>query len=143
MRNNFTNSILALLAFFLLILIQQKDKIKINNKQSITISETYIDLKEAKQAAEELDKNILVVFETDWCDICRKFKHDSISDIDFNEYVLCFLDIDRDKEFIKEYEIKSLPCYIILDKQGKVIKRGSGYKPKKTFMNWLYRSPQN
>lgn len=140
MKKSIINSVFPLIAIFLLIAIQQNKYVKkeiINN--NITIEETYLDLNEAKCAAKELDKNILVVFETEWCTTCKVFKKESVfENEEIEDYVLCFLDIEKDKEIADLYMVKSLPYYLIVDSEGNVIKKGSGYKSKKTFLRWLF-----
>jgi thioredoxin-related protein len=150
MKKNFLNNIFPLLAIILMILIQQK-QLYINHNNIINenkniISETYLNLEEAKSAASKLNKDILIIFETDWCGTCRKFKKDSVSkiDIELDDYIVCFLDVEKDKNIIDKYEVKSLPYYIVINKNGEIKKRGSGYKSKNLFIDWLFnRSFQN
>jgi hypothetical protein len=140
----YLNKFLPILAVILIIVIQQKqsnNNIVIENKnknnQNINISETYLNLEEAKIASKELKKDILIIFETDWCGTCRKFKESVFDTAELDNYILCFLDIDKDKDLAESYIVKSLPYYVIVDSNGIVKKRGSGYKSKSIFLNWL------
>lgn len=138
----YLNKFLPILAVLLLIAIQQKqsnynNKAEEKNNQNINISETYLNLEEAKIASKELKKDILIIFETDWCGTCRKLKESVFDTAELDNYVLCFLDIDKDKDLAESYIVKSLPYYVIVDSNGIVKKRGSGYKSKSIFLNWL------
>lgn len=144
MKKSIINNVFPLLAILLLIIIFQKkqninNKIDINNKNNIFVEETYLDLNEAKNAAKELNKDILLIFETEWCSTCKTFKKESVfeNDQSIDDYILCFLDIEKDKEIADQYMVRSLPYYLIVDSEGNVKKKGSGYKSKKTFLNWL------
>lgn len=140
---NYLNRFLPILCVILIIAIQQKqnnynNKIENNKKeQSINISETYLNLEEAKLASKELKKDILVIFETDWCGTCRKLKESIFDTKELDNYIICFLDVDKDKEIAESYIVKSLPYYVIVDSNGIVKKRGSGYKSKSIFLKWL------
>ena len=144
MKKSIINSVFPLLAVLLLIIVfQQKQKQNLNNiniNNHLLIEETYLDLSEAKNAAKELNKDILLIFETEWCSTCKTFKKESVFDNDesIDDYILCFLDIEKDKEIADKYMVKSLPYYLIVDSEGNVKKKGSGYKSKKIFLNWLF-----
>lgn len=140
MKKNIINSVFPLIAILLIISIQNKQIINKNiEENNISVEETYLDLKQAKIAAKELGKDILVIFETEWCTTCKMFKKESIFDNEENidNYILCFLDIEKDKEVAQQYMVKSLPYYLVVDSEGNVIKKGSGYKSKTTFLKWL------
>lgn len=140
MKKSFLNKILPLIAVVLIILIQQKQQNLYKNKDinnEINISETYLNLDDAKNASKELKKDILIIFETEWCGTCRKFKESVFDTEELNNYILCFLDIEKDEKIAEEYSVRSLPYYIVIDNVGNIKKRGSGYKSKKFFLNWL------
>jgi|694.fasta_scaffold00614_30 thioredoxin-related protein len=138
---NYLNKFFPIVVVILLIAIQNKQNYyKIENKkenQNINISETYLSLEEAKVASKELKKDILIIFETEWCGTCRKFKESVFDTKELEKYIVCFLDIDKEKELADSYIVKSLPYYVIVNSDGIVKKRGSGYKSKIIFLNWL------
>jgi thiol:disulfide interchange protein len=135
-----TSSLLPLLAVILILLInnKQKEQNYINNQE---ISETYLDLDEAREASKQLNKDILILFETSWCSTCKRFKKENFSnnkiEEEMNNYVVCLLDIEKDEKIAKKFNIKSLPYYLIIDSNDNVKKQGSGYKSTNMFFNWL------
>lgn len=142
MKISFLNKFLPIFAVILMIIIQQKQQNNYIKKdkdvsKNINISETYLNLEEAKIASKELKKDILIIFETEWCGTCRKFKESIFDTKEMENYIVCFLDIDKDKVTADKYSIKSLPYYIVVNNNGEVKKRGSGYKSKIIFLNWL------
>jgi thiol:disulfide interchange protein len=136
-----SSSLLPLIAIVLILLINNKQKDQHQINKNSEISETYLDLDEAKEASKQLNKDILILFETSWCSACKRFKAESFSDNkieeEMNKYVVCLLDIDKDLDIAKKFNIKSFPCYLIIDSEDHIKKRGSGYKSTNMFFNWL------
>ena len=75
---------------------------------------------------------------------CVKMKNTTFKDKDVEKYlaknfVVLKIDVD-DKKFknIKEkFKVKTLPSFLIIDKNEDVIKKSSGYMGSKEFLNWL------
>ena len=136
-----SSSILPLIAITLVLLLNNKQKDQTQINKNSEISETYLDLAEAKEASKQLNKDILILFETSWCSTCRRFKTESFSnnkiEEEMNHYIVCLLDIDKDLDIAKKFNIKSFPCYLIIDSEDHIKKRGSGYKSTNMFFNWL------
>lgn len=99
-------------------------------------------------------KNILVEFTgSDWCPPCIKMQEDVFNTKTFRDYdgvVRVYLDSPRKKKLPKEdeeysnrmrveYNIRAVPTYIVLDSNGKVLKRMSGYLAggPNNFIKWL------
>jgi thioredoxin-related protein len=136
-----SSSILPLIAVILILLINnnKKDQYQINKNSEI--SETYLDLAEAKEASKQLNKDILILFETSWCSTCKRFKRENFSnnkiEEEMNNYIVCLLDVEKDLQIAKKFNIKSFPCYLIIDSEDHIKKIGSGYKSTNMFFNWL------
>jgi thioredoxin-related protein len=88
--------------------------------------------------------NVFIYFGADWCGYCVKMKNTTFKDKDVEKnllknFVVLKVDVD-DKKFknIKEkFKVKTLPNYLIIDKNENIIKRGSGYVGPKEFVDWL------
>jgi thiol:disulfide interchange protein len=136
-----TSSLLPLLAVVLILLISNKQKEQQKHINNQEISETYLDLAEAKEASKQLNKDILILFETSWCSTCKRFKRESFSnnkiEEEMNNYIVCLLDIEKDEKIAKKFNVKSFPCYLIIDSNDNIKKQGSGYKSTNMFFNWL------
>lgn len=147
MIKNKNYSLLPLIATVLLLLLinTNANKKDINNK--IEISETYLDLEEATKASKQLNKDILILFETRWCSSCRRFKLENFSnnkvEEELNNYIVCLLDIEKDLPIVKQFNVKSFPYYLIVDSNHNIKKRGSGYKSTNMFFNWLKVNQNN
>lgn len=75
------------------------------------------DFKEASVLSQETKMPILLIFGADWCPHCKSLKQD-ITDDDFGDlldkYILCYIDVDDNRELKNEFRIKSLPDSRIL-----------------------------
>ena len=104
------------------------------------------DLEIAKARAKASGKMILAAFEgSDWCGWCKKMEKDVYTQPDFMprvtpRFVPVYIDKPRDRDFLSEkcrernpelhgeYNIRGVPCVVILDAEGKEIGRVGGYK---------------
>ena len=103
------------------------------------------DFEVAKKEAAKKNVPILVDFSgSDWCGWCIKLDKEVFSKKVFKDYakdnyVLLMLDFPRrtkisaklkkqNSELAKKYQVRGFPTVLILDKDGKVLKRG-GYMP--------------
>lgn len=92
-----------------------------------------------KEKASKHNKKLLIIFSAKWCGYCRSLKKDLDSLVDKNKYEICLVDVDDKslKDFIKPYNIKSLPTSVIVDpKNNTETKRVEGYD-KNNYVNWL------
>lgn len=87
-----------------------------------------------------IDKNVVVVFETDWCGYCQKLKGDK-NHLNFNNYVVCVIDAEERNDLVKKNSISSYPTSIIFY-NGKEIVRKKGYD-KKSYQKWLNENRKN
>ena len=104
------------------------------------------DLAAAKAQAAKEGKKILMAFSgSDWCGWCVRMDRDVYSKPEFIEkakkdYVLVMIDNPQDTSILsplaaaqngrltREFGIRGFPSTLVLDAEGKVLKRLSGYK---------------
>lgn len=95
----------------------------------------YDDIDKAKNIAKYYNKKLVLVFSADWCPFCKKLKSDLEHIANKNLYILCLVDIEKNKPVIQAYKLKTLPTSIVFD--GDIeIQRTSGYN-KSSYINWL------
>lgn len=82
----------------------------------------------------------LYIFSAKWCGTCKVAEKDMQADNDLKEmlqkYEVVKFNSDTDKEFVKKYNIKSIPVFIILE-DGKEVSRQVGYKNAKDLIRFL------
>jgi thioredoxin 1 len=78
----------------------------------------------------------VLYFTAEWCNPCQRtrpvaeeLKRDGL--IDF-----IFVDADSEIELIKQFEIKSIPTYILLE-DGLEVKRMNGAKTRQEFLDFI------
>jgi len=96
--------------------------------------------------AENLEKMILVDFETDWWTWCDRLDNDTYSDKRIIKYAsenLISIKIDAEKgigpEQKETYRVRGYPTILLLDPSGNEIDRIVGYRPPDEFMSELER----
>lgn len=103
------------------------------------IINTESDYKEVLKLAEESNKEIILVFTGDNCSWCKKQKevlsNKEVSN-KLGEYVLCYVNVSKNKNLAKKHNVSSIPKSVIIDKNEKVLKESSGYKSEKEFIKW-------
>lgn len=95
----------------------------------------YDDIDKAKNIAEHYDKKLVLVFSAEWCPFCKKLKSDLDILANKNSYVICLIDIEKNKKVVQQYQLKTLPTSIVLD-NNKEMQRTSGYN-RTSYSNWL------
>lgn len=119
------------------------------NKQKLDFLENETKNKETTNDYQKIlnklkhnNKKAILFFVDINCDWSDKF-YETIKDNDVNNflkdnnYLKYYVNIDKDYEIFKKYNILSTPSYVIIDENEKVIKKGSGYKPKIEFLWWI------
>lgn len=90
------------------------------------------DLAAALALAAKDGKRVFVDFETTWCGPCKQMDqwvytaHDVVAAA--AGVVAIKLDGDVERELVKKYEVKGYPTLLLLDDQGAVVRRASGYQ---------------
>jgi thioredoxin-related protein len=91
--------------------------------------------------AQEAKSNILLIFTADWCKYCNMAKTDMYSNPEtqtlLRNYEIIETDFDVDKDMVKGYNIKSIPVFIILDEDKKIVSRQNGYRNIKDLNRFL------
>ncbi len=103
--------------------------------------ETDYSYAKALELAKERNQNVFVVFHATWCGPCRNLKSQTLDNARvieaLHKYVRARVDVDQDRESGRKHGVRGIPAYFILDKDGKVLKSGSGYKSVNDFLSWL------
>ncbi len=100
------------------------------------------DLDAALAEARGSNKRVLVDFSADWCPPCVAMKHDVWPDpqvaraVDA-EYVPLLVDADRDTALAARYQVSSIPTVLLLDADGRVVKRNDGFLPRSGMLRFL------
>lgn len=118
--------------FFLLIASECRSK-ELNNE-----AKTYT---EAMEMSQNTGKPIFLYFGAKWCGYCQKMKREVLADNLVNNslknFIILKIDIDKDPDLAQKYKVKTIPHYLIVDKQEVIIKENVGYNSKNEFLNWL------
>lgn len=97
---------------------------------------------EALAASKAHKRPMFVYFGAEWCHWCKKMKADTLStaavkDKLGKEYVVCYIDTDKDKATARKYKVSGIPAYVVIASDETVITRGSGFKSQAEFLDWL------
>jgi thioredoxin 1 len=95
---------------------------------------------EALKVSKEKDKEIFLYFGAKWCGYCTKMDK-VLKDKEvvrrMEDLVILKLDLDENKDLAKKHGVKTIPDYMIMNKNEEIVKRHTGYKNKEEFMDWL------
>jgi thioredoxin 1 len=105
-----------------------------------SVDEKEYTYKDAMTQATIQDKKVFVVFHATWCSPCKELaktlKDPKVMDA-LHPFVRSRVDVDQDKVSTALHRVRGVPAYFILDANGKVIKKGSGFKDVTSFLEWL------
>jgi thioredoxin-related protein len=91
-------------------------------------------------AAKNTKGIVLLYFTDESCSWCYKlkpiFKNPEVQKI-ISKYLFLEIDITDNPELYNFYKITTIPAYMLVDGNKKIIIRGMGYKDKTNFINWL------
>ena len=100
------------------------------------------NLDAALAEARASNKRVLVDVYADWCPPCVAMKHDVWPDpqvaraVDA-ESVPLLVDADRDTVLAARYQVSSIPTVLLLDADGRVVKRHDGFLPRSGMLRFL------
>jgi thioredoxin-like negative regulator of GroEL len=78
--------------------------------------------------------NALVVFKTDWCKFCKDLESD-LDSMNLDDYVVCFVDAEAERDISKNNSVSSFPTSIIFQK-GREVSRKTGYSMRE-YQKWI------
>jgi thioredoxin 1 len=86
-------------------------------------------------------KTEVIDFWATWCGPC-KLMNPILDEVEkeYPDLTITRIDIDSDEDMVKQYNIQSVPTYVIL-KDGKEVDRIIGAKPKFAFLKRIF--PEN
>jgi len=92
--------------------------------------------------ARSANKRVLVNFSADWCPPCVAMKHDvwphpAVAGAINAGYVALLVDADRDTVLAARYEVAAIPTLLVLDADGRVLKRNNGYLSRSGMIRFL------
>jgi thiol:disulfide interchange protein len=95
----------------------------------------------ALSQAKEEDKHVLLIFTADWCSFCEEMKKTTLQDEAvkkaMEKYVVYTVDTDKERPLAVKYDVSTIPAYVIINNEEKVLKKDKGYKGSKNFERWL------
>jgi thioredoxin 1 len=79
---------------------------------------------------------IAYYFTADWCAPCKKVRP-IVEEINKDSIVkFKIIDVDSEIEFVKAFEIKSVPTFIII-KDSEIVNRATGFQTKDSLLEML------
>lgn len=96
----------------------------------------YDEFDKCKELSAKHNKKLVIVFGADWCPYCRDLKKDIDNITEFSNYIVCFIDTDKNAKLVKDFRVKGLPTSVIVDPKGSELSRKTGYKNKE-YQEWL------
>jgi thioredoxin-like negative regulator of GroEL len=101
----------------------------------------------AKAIATEKDQLILMDFWATWCGPCRKMDNDMWNTKEFKalseNFVPLKIDIDREKELARAYNIRSIPHVVLATASGEVVWEQTGYSHSAPYEKILKNLPES
>jgi thiol:disulfide interchange protein len=100
------------------------------------------DVAAAGLEAKQVGKPALLYFTASWCGPCQQMRSATWGDPSVDaklrsSYVPVKVDIDSNRETALAYEIDAVPTMVLLDADGKVARRTTGFLEADEFLAWL------
>lgn len=95
-------------------------------------------LSEANELSKNTNKPVLLIFGSEQCIFCDKLKENILNNNlseSIDAYIVCYIDIDQNKEMSNEYNIQSIPDSRVL-KNGLQKAKLIGFQLN-NYKNWL------
>jgi len=108
-------------------------------------NEWLTDYQDALQIAREQQKPILLHFFATWCGPCRSMDQQVLHTADVKQIlgvdvIGVKIDSDKNPAIIKKFGIGSLPSDLVIDPDGKILYRSSGFKSKNNYISAISSS---
>lgn len=108
-------------------------------------NEWLTDYQQALRIAREQQKPILLHFFATWCGPCRSMDRQVLHTADVKQIlgvdvIGVKIDSDKNPAIIKKFGVGSLPSDVVIDPDGKVLYRSSGYKSKNSYVSAISAS---
>lgn len=108
---------------------------------SNTVSDTITSYQDAVNTAKAKNKDMLLIFSASWCPPCQRMKKTTLKNdrvkSAMSNYVVYKIDVDIEDVLSDRYKVRSIPRYLIVNPDEKVIKNAGGYKSPDDFIRWL------
>ncbi|HVR73653.1 MAG TPA: thioredoxin family protein [Planctomycetota bacterium] len=103
---------------------------------------------EAREAAAREGKPLLVDFEAEWCGYCKKLDRETFMDervirLVRERFVAVKVDVDREPDLPKKFEVSNLPTILCLSAGGDVLQRIEGFRPPERFLAEIGKSAES
>lgn len=108
---------------------------------SVGFSIEFVDnLDMAMKISKDLQKNTLIIFSIDGCMYCEMLKQDIVNITTANDYVVCVVDSEQEKNLSRKMKIRKWPTSIIIPSGSDLTQessRLSGYPDRSKYNEWL------